>query len=658
MKKKIWSILLSVIMILTLIPSTAFAAGMATVTFHGVSYTKDPATGKLAGTQSFTITNNTGCLAEYEVVNADTGKTVEGPAAFTGTKQITLPIDNYYTVYVDTYDEEENYVDTAYQDSVLEHTYTVNYILTDEAGNTKTVTIETGKIEKGGSIEWTADDIYTDGSMVYDLQAGQNATQYVIYGTPEYTFSYTEHLESPETANVFFVDERGNDLEQRSFEVAFKGETVYSDIPEKLTVGNKTYTKKSNQPSSIKANFYSPVLDFEIVYQPDVKESEKPYSVEVRYVDEATNAFLGHDYFSVLDGDDTVEFTVPSTLQITSAGTVTYYDTAEKSISHQADSTDRVYQVKYKAFDKQSPYDWSIRLVDSVNGALLGTDTITVGVDEIQTYEADSKLEAGGKEYLLDSAMSKTFEHVYGEGSRIQYIYYNEVGAVVESAQTLSVMFRNVTDNSVLYTETLTAEPESTTVISSPEVYEANDKEYVRLNGQTDEIVHDYGSVRRTYTVYYRDSSDLQNLDTEVVEEEVVTSENIIENIIYDDAAGETLTTLTNEETGTAETLTEDGTPVADAREDAGTQIPDEDTPLANQDLENNEGTDDPQDVNQPESTNDGETTIEDEETPLANKNLEESKGMNPLMVGGITAGILVILAGILAFLKKRKENR
>ena len=75
----------------------------------------------------------------------------------------------------------------------------------------------------------------------------------------------------------------------------------------------------------------------------------------------------------------------------------------------------------------------------------------------------------------------------------------------------------------------MTAEAGSAQV-ASPQNYEANGKQYVRLSGQSDVVNHDFYSAQRTYTIYYRDVNDEQNVDTVVTQEDVVTSENLVDD--------------------------------------------------------------------------------------------------------------------------------
>ena len=92
---------------------------------------------------------------------------------------------------------------------------------------------------------------------------------------------------------------------------------------------------------------------------------------------------------------------------------------------------------------------------------------------------------------------------------------------------------------------------------------------------------HDFYSAQRTYTIYYRDVNDEQNVDTVVTQEDVVTSENLV------DDGTQTATVLTNATTGTTVTLNDEGVPLAntqtDDEDDNGlVTSEDEDVPLAN----------------------------------------------------------------------------
>ncbi len=159
------------------------------------------------------------------------------------------------------------------------------------------------------------------------------------------------------------------------------------------------------------------------------------------------------------------------------------------------------------------------------------------------------------------------------------------------------------------------------------ETYETDDTEYVVLAGQGSTIEHDYFSPQRSYTVYYRDVNDLQNADTVVTREEVVSYDNpvTVQEVVYEDE-------------------------YVDEYEYVDQIVPADD---ASQD----DSADTASEEEQPEST----TTLEDETTPLAQlpADADSSNGssMNmPLIIGGIAAAAVIIIAGA-AFIIVRKKG-
>ena len=193
-----------------------------------------------------------------------------------------------------------------------------------------------------------------------------------------------------------------------------------------------------------------------------------------------------------------------------------------------------------------------------------------------------------------------------------------------------------------------------------PDTYETETNQYVKLAGQGETLVHNAGTAQSDYTVYYRDVNDLQNVDTVVIQEETIYYDVPVteEEIIYVDEETEALqpvTVVTNPTTGETQTYNPAGeliTPDAETDEtNPDTEaIPDEETPLANQDLNAGDETasnDDSQDV----------SLIEDEETPLANQDLTESTAVNPGLIIGIVAAAAVLVIVYIVISKKRKEN-
>lgn len=680
MKRKVLAFLMAFVLMLgglTLPSQDAFAA---TVSVRSAVST-DPAR------QLFYITSDDWTHTRYDLFDGTTyteGLTLDGSGV------LWLPAGIDYDVYVYQVDDAGNYIEGTMVGarSMLAHTYSINYNLYDVNNNyLKTLTVETGTVAYADSFVFTADSWIVDEGIEYSL--GSSYSQVPVgYGTGTYSFDYYAYDPDPIDAYIYYVDDRGNVLERNTLTLEYYGGNQTFTVEPNITVDGRNYTKISG-PNTITLNYFSPVLDYDVIYVEDAPAVDYPYTIKINYIDSATGTVLGNQYETITaaDGDyDEIQIYAPDSLEISSDGTVSYYHTGSALVSHTPDGTVRSYDVYYTLFDQESPYYWNIRLVDAATGNLLGEDFIEVGVDETVTYTPETQLSAGGANYLLDSSMNTTYERHYSdESSRILYVYYNEESTVAEAEQTLSISFRSVSDNTVLYQEDVTVPAGESYSLDIPETYETDDTEYVVLAGQGSTIEHDYFSPQRSYTVYYRDVNDLQNADTVVTREEVVYYDNpvTVQEVVYEDEyvdeyeyvdqivpADDGVTVLANDTTGDVVTLDNEGTPLSEAPGNESqntTELEDEETPLAQEpdaaetdpadDASQDDSADTASEEEQPEST----TTLEDETTPLAQlpADADSSNGssMNmPLIIGGIAAAAVIIIAGA-AFIIVRKKG-
>ena len=597
--------------------------------------------------------------------------------------EVHLPAGIDYDIFVyQVNDEGEPITDDARARSMLAHTYTVQYNLYDLSGNlVNTQTIETGTVGIDDSYVFTADTWIEDGGIEYDLSSDFDQVP-IVYGQGTYAFNYTAYDPEPVEAYVYYVDDRGNVLDTKTLTLEYYGGDVTFNVDPHITVGGRDYTKLSG-PDKVTVNYFSPVLDYDIIYVEDAPEIAYPYTVKINYIDSATGAVIGNQYEAITADDgayDAVEFLVPDSLEVSSDGSVLYYHTDNTVVSHVPDGSVRSYDVPYSLFDEESPYYWNIKLVDSVTGNLLGEDYIEVGVDETVTYTPDVQVTAGGANYLLDSSMASSYERHYSDtSSRILYIYYNEEGSVVDSEQTLNISFRSVSDDVVLYAEEVTVPAGESYTLDIPETYTVDDTAYVVLAGQGSAVEHAYYSPQRNYTIYYRDVNDLQNVDTVVTREETVYYDNpvTVEEIVYVDEevwtepADEGVTVLANDTTGDVVTLDDEGTPLADnpdtnAEDNSDTVVlDDEDTPLASAPgVSGGNATDEV--ANDTDGSGDaanaGDTvTIDDETTPLAalpdNANGSGSSVNIPLVIGGAAVAAIVIIAAAGIVISRKRKN-
>lgn len=614
--------------------------------------------------QLFYITSDDWANTRYDLYDGSSWSMDNTISASGSSTELRLDPNVDYDIYVYQVDGNGNIIQSTERTarSTLAHEYTVSYQLYDTAGNlVKTTVEETGVVAAQDSFVFTADGTIEEDGIEYDL-ASEYSQIPIRYGTDTYTFQYRMYDPDNIQAYIYYVDDRGNVLDTNSLTLDYYGGDQTFEVEQHITVNGRNYTKFSG-PDTITVNYFSPVLDYDIIYLEDEPAVSYPYTVKINYVS-SDGQILGTQYETITEADgeyDIVELGVPDSLEISSGGVVSYYHADQTVISHDPESTVRTYDVTYSLFDQESPYYWNVRLIDSATGNLLGEQLIEVGVGETVTFTPEAQITVNDTDYILDSSMASVFERHYDDqSSRIQNIYYNEVGAVIPEVQTLNISFRSVSDNTVLFTQSVEVAAGESYTMEVPDTYETETNQYVKLAGQGETLVHNAGTAQSDYTVYYRDVNDLQNVDTVVIQEETIYYDVPVteEEIIYVDEETEALqpvTVVTNPTTGETQTYNPAGeliTPDAETDEtNPDTEaIPDEETPLANQDLNAGDETasnDDSQDV----------SLIEDEETPLANQDLAESTAVNPGLIIGIVAAAAVLVIVYIVISKKRKEN-
>lgn len=655
MKKRCHVFFLSLVLVLCMILTPHMGAEAASVSVYA-AVSPDPSY------QVFYITTDDLAHTRYDLYDGNSWQYEFTPKS----TEIRLSPNVDYDIIVYQLDDEGNLISNeASARSLLAHNYSVTYRLHDAAGTVvKTTTEETGTISYGDSFVFAADGVIVEDGLEYELTSSYS--QLVVqYGTGSYVFDYSVYTPGPETACIYYVDDRGNVLKKTDISLEYYGSDSVFTVDPTIEIDGRTYTKISG-PSTITLNYFSPVLDYDIVYAENAPAVDFPYSVKINYLDRATGQVIGQQYETITADDsqyDSIQFISPDSLEVTSGQDVLYYHSSSTAVSHDPNGTVRSYDVYYDLFDSQSPYVWNIKLVDSVSGALLGQEQITVGVNETVRYVPEVTLTAGGSNYILDSAMAASYERSYEDtSSRILYIYYNEEGSVVAGSHDITVSFRNVSDNTELYTETATVAAGETYSVDTPESYTLNGKEYVRLAGQADSIEHSYYSPQRSYTVYYRDINDLQNVDTIVTKEETVYYDNPVERVVYNDVveediqyvdvpapnADQTVTVLNNNTTGDVTTIEPEQTPLAPNAPQ--TKVPET------------------QETKAPESETTApaaETTIlDDEDVPLAANPVDEAlqttnsnSGISAWMIALIVIILIAAVAIVVYIVRKRKTN-
>lgn len=645
MKKRLLTFLTAIALIAGCIAVPTVEAQAATVNVYS-AVSPDPSY------QVFYISTDDWAHTRYDLFDGTTWTYDQRLNSSSGELHLDPRVD--YDIYVYQVDDSGNYVEGTEVSarSMLAHDYTVSYNLYDASGNlVKTTTEETGTVAIDDSFVFTADEQIEEDGMEYDLSSAYSQLP-ISYGTGRYTFDYSAYNPAAIEACVYYVDDRGNVLKTNPIALEYYGGNVTFNVEKNITIDGRSYTKFSG-PDTVTLNYFSPVLDYDIVYVEDEPAVSYPYTVKINYTDSATGAVLGTQYETITAEDssvDEVQLTVPGSLEISSNGSVFYYHADQTVIGHDPEGTVRSYDVPYSLFDQQTPYYWDIRLVDSASGSLLDETLIEIPVDETRSYTPEAQINVNGTDYILNGAMSASYDRHYDDpSSRILYVYYNQVGTVIDSEQVVNISFRSVSDNTVLFSEEVTVPAGSNYSREIPDTYDANGTQYVKLAGQDEALVYNYNTPQRDLTAYYRDVNDLQNVDTVVTQEETIYYDV---PVIEEETVLTPVTVITNPTTGETQTYTPAGELVDQTTTTPTEEIEDEQVPQGNQDLNQSKNN------NRDTQDNAGTENIDDEEVPKANQDLTSKSGVNPFLIGGISvaaAAVLVILYILIS--KKRKEN-
>ena len=137
-------------------------------------------------------------------------------------------------------------------------------------------------------------------------------------------------------------------------------------------------------------------------------------------------------------------------------------------------------------------YQINIRFTDAVSGETLRTETITVPVDSVATYDLPSTVEANGHKYLLASGQASRLTHDYNKTARNYTIYYNEENSAQTASYNIGVQDVDVKTNSVLFRDTKQVTAGGSVKITAPASYQSAGNSYVMLSGQSGDVTHSY----------------------------------------------------------------------------------------------------------------------------------------------------------------------
>ena len=265
-------------------------------------------------------------------------------------------------------------------------------------------------------------------------------------------------------------------------------------------------------------------------------------------------------YILVKNADGTVEFWELDT----SAGTATYDENGAIVLRPSVDSEDpQSFDIAYKKMEETSDAVWQITLVDATKGInetgrIIRTETpITIKAGETATYDVPQSIDG----LVVAPGTEKTLTCAYDSNNLINTttIYYGKEGEDPTDSYNVTVRYVNIANNAQLDTQSYTITPDFVMQrkylsIDVPESFTAGGNTYIRLNGQTATIDHNYynyevvnGQKQKLYTIWYRDVND------DLHENTVITTYTTVYDEVFVDRGVTTVTNLgTTTGTGTA----------------------------------------------------------------------------------------------------------
>lgn len=527
----------------------------------------------------------------------------------------------------------------------------IDYTIRFQLDEKKSIIYEKGQGQVGDTI--TVRDTYYDKQEKKDYDLVGQDSQILKSGKKEYIFQYESYKAPSIEGSVTLATTEGKILKTTALTIGAESSVTY-DVPETFLENNvKTYERKEGEPKQITLKYNDQEVDCLVLYK-EVTNFE-PYTVKVNYVDD-NNGILQSKSFKVTGS--TYIYYAPLTLKLTKGDTVTYYNVesnASSVITHDPSSTTREYNIKYNAFDGKSTYNWYIYKYDGYSNSRLGkVEVKEVAVGQSITYTPKKSITSGGTTYKLDPGMAKTYTHQYGDSDRVLYVYYNPEGYVPEGSYNINVQYRNIADNSIIYSTSVTAEPGDNTYITCPAEYNSGSINYVRLDGQKDTVTHSYYSPKREYNIYYRDINDTQYENTVITREETITTVETVYDTVT--ITGATTTTGGTTAGGTAgdeptdepAAGTGDDSPATGGATDGTTDVRAEDPTTGETE------------VQATETPSGDQVIVEDEDVPLGDLTDQQDAEKSFLAQNGkyVLSAILalLILAGSITVAMKKKR--
>jgi hypothetical protein len=490
-----------------------------------------------------------------------------------------------------------------------------------------------------------------------------NASNPIVSNDP-LTYAYEpDNLSDTVSGSITYIDDAGNVLLQDSIDGITANQDQTKTIPKVITSGSGAtakYYRTVDFNGSVTAT-YNGTKDFTIHCKPLTNGSDGKstyYFASIKLVDEQ-GSLLATDSLNVTQK---YMYHLPQNLYLKDAnGTTHVYELSAKDDQHVTNNTlafdpskdgvmggSKEYSVTYKEVtsDVQT---WTVQLINgaadpSSSDRVIETDSLSVK----DSYNPPQSKIVNGTTYVRVKGTKDSYSYDSSAYDPATYIYYVPEDYVAPAAYTVDVNYVNIATQETIQTKQYTISPDadSDIAITSPASFTQGDTQYVRLAGQDEPIMHGFYTKYRTYTVYYRDSSDSLNAQTVITHLRVEYADGTTsDNGTIDNGTSQP----TNSAAGTS------GTDNAGANNANGGN---QNTPSAglssDEDLNVVNSGDDAPVVNN-EGVDSNTERIDDDATPLSAGKSDQNAPMPTALIAGIIG--LIVIAGLCAYFIVRRKR-
>lgn len=227
-------------------------------------------------------------------------------------------------------------------------------------------------------------------------------------------------------------------------------------------------------------------------------QSSRRYWVSIKYVDGNGNT-LSSDKKAVSYSEGSISVTAPSKLEASGKKYI-LNDNATKG--HVYGNGDATITFEYKE-DVPEPYNIQIVCLDGAKGTVLKTSALSVQVGSSVTVKPASALTVNGKEYTLDQGQA-TSTHQYGDSTREYRFTYTAAPAYPDKPYNIAIKYVDSASGQTIARFNRTVPVGGIVEFDTATKYTTYDyKEYHRVAGQPEQIVHVANNATRTYTIQY-----------------------------------------------------------------------------------------------------------------------------------------------------------